>query len=148
MNKKYTLYVLLWLVIMIILSSDSFSYGATRKIIKSLFLYFDPNVSIRTILKFHEFVRKALHVINFAILSWLILCAWLQSARPISKWTAKVGIACVAICILYSISEEWRQSFSHVRTPRVLDIFLDAGGAILTQGICFVLSKTHEGSTT
>ena len=139
MKTKYWLYVFVWLLILLVLSSDSFSYHATRKIIKGLFEFFNPEVHIRTVLKFHEFLRKTLHVVNYAILSWLILCAWARSFKPISKWTPTVSLGIIFFCMLYSASDEWRQSFSDVRTSRVLDVFLDTGGAILTQLICWFI---------
>ncbi len=144
MKTKYTLYVFLWLLIMVVLASDSFSYYATRKIVKGLFLYADPNISIRTILKFHEFIRKSCHVLNFAVLSWLILCAWAQNVKPLFKWTPKAAFFIVLICLMYSISEEWRQSFTQYRTPRILDIFLDLGGATITQLICWLIVRVKQ----
>ena len=121
---------------MVILSSDSFSYYATRKDIKFLFFFFNPNVSMRTVLKFHEFLRKGLHVFNFAVLSWFVLCAKVRTFKPISKWTGRIALMCILYCVLYSVFEEWRQSLSLTRTPRLLDIFLDTGGAIAAQMIC------------
>jgi VanZ family protein len=139
MKSKYWLYVFVWLLILIILSSDFFSYFATRKIIKSLFLFFNPDVHIRTILKFHEFSRKALHIMNYAFLSWLLLCAYAKSFAPIPKWTTKIAILCVLICVCFSVADEWRQSFTSMRTSRLLDICLDTGGAVLTQILCFLI---------
>lgn len=141
MKSKYWFYVLVWLVILIVLSSDYFSYVSTRKLIKSLMLFFNPDVGIRTILKVHEFLRKALHVFNYAILSWLLLCAFLKTFKPIPKWTWKTALICVGICICLSATDEWRQSFSSMRTSRVLDIYLDTSGAVLAQVIALIAFK-------
>lgn len=144
--KRYWFYVFVWILILAILSSDYFSYYATRKIAKAIFEFFNPDVQIRTILKFHEIIRKALHVINFAVLSWLLLCAIVQSLNPISKWTIKAGLFCILICILYSITDEWRQSFTVFRTSSLRDIYLDTSGAILTQLGCWIAFKIgHSG---
>lgn len=146
MRTKYWLYVVVWLLILLVLSSDSFSYHATRNLTKGLFEFFNPDVQLRTILKFHEILRKALHVINYAILSWLLLCAWARSFNPIPRWTATVAMGIIFFCMIYSASDEWRQSFSSVRTSRVLDVFLDTGGAILTQLICFVVYRVQKSN--
>jgi VanZ family protein len=144
MRSKYWLYVVVWLLILLVLSSDSFSYNATRKITKGLFEFFNPNVQLRTILTFHEFLRKTLHVLNYAFLSWLLLCAWARSFHPISKWRGTVAMGIIFFCAIYSASDEWRQSFSNVRTSRVLDVFLDTGGAILTQLICWIVYQVKK----
>jgi hypothetical protein len=146
MKTKYWLYVFIWLLILIVLSSDFFSYFATRKITKGIFLLVNPDMHIRTILKFHEFIRKALHVINYAILSWLLLCAFVKSFAPIPKWTTKIAILCVLICIFFSVTDEWRQSFTNMRTSRLLDIYLDTGGAVLTQLVCFLIFTSKNRS--
>lgn len=50
----------------------------------------------------------------------------------------------IFFCAIYSASDEWRQSFSNVRTSRVLDVFLDTGGAILTQLICWIVYQVKK----
>ncbi len=131
--KKQWFYLLIWLCILFILSSDFFSYSATRKLVKDALMFFDPEISIRTVLRIHAFLRKALHVVNYAVLSWFFLCAWTHTFRPISKWTGKIGLLSFLCCVLFSLSDEWRQSLSPIRTPTLFDIVLDASGALLVQ---------------
>lgn len=133
-------YVLIWLIILSVLSSDFFSYYATRKLVKDIMLYFDPEVSIRTILKTHSFLRKALHVVNYAILSYFILCAVTKSTRPLLKWTTAYGLLAFLCCVIISLVDELRQSLSAIRTPMLFDVFLDSSGAFLTQLMCMIIS--------
>jgi VanZ family protein len=138
MKTKYWLYVFVWVLILAILSSDSFSYLATRRVTIGIIHFFDSGASLHSILKFHEIMRKVLHVVNYAALSWLLLCAFVNSFQPTSKWTRKIALLCILCCLFYSVVDEWRQSFSHVRTSRLFDVYLDTGGAILTQLICLL----------
>jgi VanZ family protein len=137
MRKKLVLYTLIWLLIMLILSSDMFSYYATRKLVKGLALSMDPHIPVRAILNFHKMLRKFLHVFNYAVLSWLILCVWVRSFRPISLWKPRIGFFCIFLCLIVSVADEWRQSFSQVRTPLFSDVGLDVLGAFLLQLGCY-----------
>lgn len=141
MKSKYWLYVVVWLLILMVLSSDSFSYHATRKLTKGLFEFFNPDVQLRTILKFHEFLRKALHVINYATLSWILICAFVKSFNPVPLWKFRWSAFSILICVIFSISDEWRQSFSPYRTSRLLDVYLDSSGACLTQVVIYILYR-------
>jgi len=67
-----------------------------------------------------EFLSKAAHVAEYAILGWLV-----QRARGDKRawWQSWL------IAILYAATDEFHQSFSPGRTPRVTDVMIDAVGA-------------------
>ncbi len=146
MKTKFWLYVAIWILILVIFSSDFFSYFATRRLMFTVLPALDPDITKRTVLKIHEFARKGFHVINYSILSWLLLCAWTKSFRPISKWTPRFAMLVLACCLMFSMADELRQSFSDVRTPRILDIFLDMTGATLIQLFCWLMVKFKQPS--
>ena len=67
-----------------------------------------------------EFFSKATHVIEYAILGWLI-----QRARgDKNAWWQSWLIA-----LVYAATDEFHQSFTPGRTPRVTDVMIDAVGA-------------------
>lgn len=143
-SAKPIVYVVIWVVVLCVFSSDFFSYYATRKLVKDIMLYFDPDATIHTILKVHSYLRKSLHVINYAILSWLILCAVAKTLSPLSAWKTSFGLLVFLICVIISLVDELRQSFSVTRTPMLFDVFLDSSGAFMTQIFCMIASGFRD----
>ena len=67
-------------------------------------------------------IRKATHLTAFGILAILFYRAlrpW-RYARPFA-WL---------ITVVYAATDEWHQSFQPGRTPKVMDVFIDACGAL------------------
>ena len=69
-----------------------------------------------------EFLGKAAHVTEYAVLGWLV-----QRARGDRRawWQSWL------IVILYAATDEFHQSFTPGRTPRVTDVMIDAVGAAM-----------------
>ncbi len=67
-----------------------------------------------------EYLSKAAHLAEYAVLGWLI-----QRARGDKRawWQSWL------IAILYAATDEFHQSFTPGRTPRVTDVMIDAVGA-------------------
>jgi len=69
-----------------------------------------------------EFLSKAVHVVEYAILGWLI-----QRARGDKRawWQSWL------IAVLYAATDEFHQSFTPGRTSRVTDVMIDSVGAAI-----------------
>ena len=73
-------------------------------------------------------LSKLAHVIEYAILGWLIQWAHSGRARP------RVGWLSWLIAVLYAATDELHQSFTPGRTPLVTDVMIDSFGAALGVG--------------
>lgn len=73
-------------------------------------------------------IKKAAHVIEYAILSLLVFRALYNSG--IGKHQALKYA--VLFCILYGISDEFHQSFTPGREPNIRDVLFDTIGASAT----------------
>lgn len=80
-------------------------------------------------------VKKTAHFIEYAILSFLYIRAFLAS--EVSR--KKSFLLAFLISLVYAISDEYHQSFIPGREPRVRDVIIDSMGAIFA--IYIVYSK-------
>ena len=71
-------------------------------------------------------VKKTAHIIEYAILATLLYRALINSG--VVKKDA--GIIAIILAILYGVSDEFHQSFTPGREPKVRDIFFDSFGAL------------------
>jgi hypothetical protein len=79
-------------------------------------------------------VKKAAHVIEYAILSTLIFRALYNSG--VSK-KASVYVSFI-LCVVYALTDEFHQSFTPGREPRLRDVGFDTIGAGLAQYLIWI----------
>jgi len=82
-------------------------------------------------------IKKAGHMVVFAVLYFLILRAWLKTAHNYSANSKSAVWGPLLICLVYAISDEVHQSFVPGRFPSARDVGFDMLGASL------VFFKTH-----
>ena len=83
--------------------------------------------------RIHRILRKAGHLTAYGSLSAL----WFRALRGDHRttWMLRWAAGAVALATLVASVDEWHQSFIPSRTGAIGDVFLDAGGAVLAQGI-------------
>jgi len=110
---RFWLPVILWMAV--IFSFSSLPTGTTTEIIWWDFI-----------------IKKTAHVVEYAILSFLLYRALVNSG--VSK--NKAGIWAIFLCVLYGLSDEYHQSFTPGRTPKLRDVGFDTIGAT---GIIYIV---------
>lgn len=121
---KYWLPVLLWMVFIFIGSTDLMSAEHTSRFIGPFLRWFAPDITDAAIVSIQFFVRKCAHVMEYAILSALLLRALRQhllAARSVA----------FVLAALYAVLDEFHQSFVPSRTGSPWDVVTDSIGAIL-----------------
>ena len=134
---KYWLPVLLWMAFIFIGSTDLMSAEHTSRFIGPFLRWLAPDITDATIASVQLVVRKAAHLIEYAILSVLLLRALrqhLMGARSIA-----FGLA--ALC---AVLDELHQSFVPSRTGSPWDVLTDCLGAIL--GLVIYVRMTRRRS--
>ena len=71
-------------------------------------------------------MKKTAHFVEYAVLSVLVYRALIQSGIGSKK---AVAIS-IVFSILYAISDEWHQSFTPGREPKVRDVLIDSVGVL------------------
>ena len=135
---KYWLPVLLWMTFIFIGSTDLMSAEHTSRFIGPFLRWFAPDMTDATVASIQLFVRKCAHLMEYAILSALLLRALRQhllAARSVA----------FVLAALYAIVDEVHQSFVPSRTGSLWDVVTDAIGAFL--GLVIYVRMTRRGST-
>ena len=127
---KYWLPLLAWMAIIFAASSDAMSSEHTSRFLVPFLLWLKPGISPETIWWIQFFIRKAAHLIEYAILAMLLGRALyhrtnLQTRLP--HLFASVWLAATLI----SAGDEFRQSFVPSREATWRDVLIDSGGAVL-----------------
>jgi VanZ family protein len=86
-----------------------------------------PTTSVSEIHWKDFIVKKTAHVVEFAILAILIYRALINSG--VSK--KKAGYYSIFLSVVYGFSDEFHQSFTPGRDPKLRDVIFDTMGAII-----------------
>ncbi|MEK7113133.1 MAG: VanZ family protein [Patescibacteria group bacterium] len=73
-------------------------------------------------------LKKSAHVIEYAIFASLTYRALKETG--VKKYNA--GLLAILLAVIYGATDEFHQSFTPGREPRVRDVFFDTIGAILS----------------
>lgn len=84
-------------------------------------------------ISFNFLLRKLTHFTEYFVLSFLLFGALFFNKATDGKALVNTFI----ICFLFAVSDEIHQIFVTGRTPRVYDIIIDSGGALLAGVICY-----------
>jgi VanZ family protein len=71
-------------------------------------------------------IKKSAHIIEYAVLTTLLYRALF--AGGFNK--RKAGIYSVVIAVVYAVTDEFHQSFTPGRDPKVRDVFFDTIGSV------------------
>jgi len=121
---KYWLPVLLWMFFIFIGSTDLMSAEHTSRFIGPFLRWFAPDITEATIASIQLIVRKVAHLMEYAILSALLLRALRQhliAARSIA----------FVLAVLCAVLDEFHQSFVPSRTGSPWDVMIDILGALV-----------------
>ena len=127
-------------------STDLFSGPQTSRVIGPFLKWFMPDVSDETIRDIRLVIRKAAHVLEYAILSILSCRALAQRAAPSPLPLAALGQA-VLIAAAYAALDEWHQSLTAERSGSPLDVAIDSVGATVGAAFYAWLSRRKTGTT-
>jgi VanZ family protein len=111
--------VFIWMGIIFILSTDSFSSARTE--------LFTPST-------IGFVIRKLAHGIEYFILAILLMRA--MAAGSTAVLAKRHMLWSVIFAVTYAISDEWHQSFVLSRNAKATDVIIDAIGAVCG-AICF-----------
>ena len=120
--------VAIWMMLIFIFSTDWFAAPNTSTFFVPLLSWLIPGGAPESIQIIHAALRKFGHWTEYFILANLLTAAcqdqWPKQNRQ-RRFTASVLVA-----ILYAITDEWHQSFVPSRSASVIDVIIDACGAI------------------
>jgi VanZ family protein len=120
--------LVIWMLLIFLASTGELSAANTSRILRPLLLWLFPDISEEGLTRAHFLVRKAAHFTEYAILALLAARAFITSTHERLRriWF----ITALLLVILYSLSDEYHQSFVPSRTASVYDSFIDMAGGL------------------
>lgn len=133
------------MLLIFVASTDLMSAQHTARFIGPFLRWVIPDVSAETILAVQFAVRKAAHVAEYAILAALLLRAVRAGKRRLRVMHA---LSAFGIAAVYAALDEYHQSFVGSRTGSGVDVLIDASGAALGLGICWLAMSRRDRNLT
>jgi VanZ family protein len=137
--------LLFWLLFIFFASTSSFSADNTSVILRPVFLWFFPNLNEAQLATIHFLTRKLAHFSEYAILAFLSHRALISSSRESLRrhWFLLTTL----LVVVYSLLDEFHQSFVPSRTPSLYDSCIDiAGGVTVLLIFTFYNQRQHRRS--
>jgi len=128
---KLWLPVIVWLCFISFMSTGTFSaentFSVVRAVLESLF----PRLGPDHVAALHVIIRKAAHVFEYFTLGLLLLRAF--RAGSLGAWKWRWPFLATICLILWSLGDEFHQSFVPTRTASMTDVVIDTAGGVLAQ---------------
>ena len=135
MHPKYWLPPLLWMAVIVGLSTDAGSSEHTESWLLPFLRTLAPWATPALLEALHGLTRKLAHLSEYAILAALWLRAFVRG-RNLSPRTA--GVLALAISVAWAILDELHQSFVPSRTASLADVLVDTAGALIALTVAHV----------
>jgi VanZ family protein len=120
--------LLAWMVFISFASTSEFSGENTSRIVRPLVLWLFPHTSEETLAVVHVVVRKIAHFTEYFLLGFLAARAFSTSSKELLR--RRWFVVCLTLIILYSLLDEYHQSFVPSRTPSIFDSMIDTAGGL------------------
>jgi VanZ family protein len=132
------LLVLAWLVIIFLLSSESFSETSTGSLLRPFLRWLFPEWNTAEIRNLHHAIRKAAHMSVYGVLALLGFRALRLSLAGSALRLAGLALALV---LATAASDEFMQAFSKTRTGALADVGYDLAGAVVVLALLVVAAR-------
>ncbi len=119
---------LVWMAFIFFASTGGFSGSNTSRIIRPLLLWLFPTISEEQIQQVHFITRKIAHFVEYAVLAILAARAFSSSSKQSLR--RRWFLASLLLVIVYSLSDEYHQSFVPSRGASIYDSFIDMAGGL------------------
>lgn len=135
---RYILPLLLWMGFIFALSTNAGSSQVTTGPLLAVLAWLWPDVGQlspdqKWLLVF--LLRKACHVIEYAVLTLLVVRA-VQQDNPI--WSRRTAVVAVIFVVLHALVDEWHQTWVPSRSGDLRDVVVDTFGGVLALTIAWL----------
>jgi VanZ family protein len=124
---------LLWLCLLAVFSTDSFSAEHTGSLLWKIVHAVYGGISERQFEVLHFFVRKAAHFTFYGLLSVFAYYSWKATLPARRIWTFRWSGLALAVTLIAGSLDEFHQSLVPSRTASSHDVLLDLTGALFFQ---------------
>jgi VanZ family protein len=138
----YRLPALLWLFFVLWASGPDFASQQSSLLLLWVLQRLVGSVEPQIFQAIHVAIRKAAHLLEYAILSSL----WFRAGRAGtgSAWRPQWGLLALGVALLTSVTDEAHQSFVASRTGSGADVVLDMIGAVTAQALLWMRTRRKK----
>lgn len=124
---------LLWLCILALFSTDTFSAEHTGSILMNVLHAVFGSRFDEQFQQIHFLVRKSAHFCSYGFLGALAFFSWRATLPARPRWTFRWSLLALLVAVTAGGLDEFHQSFVASRTSSLRDVFIDMIGAIFFQ---------------
>jgi VanZ family protein len=128
-----------WAATIFYLSTGTFGGSLTAWLLRQALDFLEIRVSPPAFQLLHNLLRKLAHLTEYAIYA-LLLYGSLGGGKDFG-WRGRRAAWCVGIASVYSLTDEFHQSFVPERGGSILDSAIDTSGAVLTVAGLYVADR-------
>lgn len=136
---------IVWAGVIFYMSTKTFGSSFTNRLLADILTFVHLHVSHHTFELLEFGMRKLAHFTEYAMFSLFLYHAIGDDHRSVWNW--KKALTCIALAGLYSLTDEFHQSFVAGRGPSIVDCGFDTIGATLGMiALYFVGERPVESS--
>jgi VanZ family protein len=120
-------------------STDVFSGENTRGAIETILSWFSIRPSRHAIAHLNFIIRKCAHFVEYAVLAMLIFRAFRADSTAV--WRLSWFLGSLGIVVVWSLLDEYHQSFTHTRGASIYDSMLDSAGGLVALLLLTLVSR-------
>ena len=120
--------LVVWMLLIFLASTGEFSASNTSRILRPLLLWLFPGISEEALARTHFLVRKAAHFTEYGVLAIFAARAFIASSHE--RLRRGWFFFALLLIVLYSLSDEYHQTFVASRTGSIYDSFIDVAGGL------------------
>lgn len=124
---------LLWLCVLTVFSSDTFSAEHTGSVLTKVLHALFGSISAERFQQIHFLIRKSAHFCSYGFLGALAFFSWRATLPARQRWTFRWSTLALLLAVTAAGLDEFHQSFIPSRTSSLRDVLLDLVGAIFFQ---------------
>jgi len=123
-----------WIGLICVESTDSFSSQNTGIALYTLLTYFFTHLRFHEFLVYHHYLRKTGHFVGYGMLSILLLRGWRATLGQVPATLFRTLRLSLLGTVFVATLDEWHQSYIPSRTGTWKDVVLDS-----VAGLAFLL---------
>jgi VanZ family protein len=131
--------VIIWAGVIFWMSTKTFGPSFSNRLLSEVLGFLHLQVSERHFQLLELGIRKLGHFTEYAIFSIFLYHAIGDEHR--STWNPRKALTCILLAGLYSLTDEFHQSFVPGRGPSIVDCGFDTIGAMLGMVIIYVAGE-------
>jgi VanZ family protein len=127
---RYVLPLCLWMGFIFLMSTNAGSARSTNEPLVAVLAFLWPEVGHFSSQQHWLLIylcRKLGHILEYAILTWLVVRA-VQQDNP--RWNWRTAAVALLFAVLHAAADEWHQAFVPSRTSNLRDVGIDSVGAL------------------